>query len=247
MIPSELRKKAREALAGNWGKGAYITLSYLLITFLIGIVMGFFEKSKSIYSILYIADLVISIPLSFGLTISFLKLKRNEETKSFGFLSEGFSRFSKAWSVFFQIILKMILPIICIVFTIILMTILLIMGSKTPALAVLGVVLYMACIVYAISRALLYSLSYYIAYDDPNLSAKECVSKSESFMKGNRGNLLLLELSFIGWMILGALTLGIGYIWLVPYLQVTIACFYDEITSSQSKKVDGKAEIEIEE
>ncbi len=247
MIPSELRKKAREALKGNWGKGACITLAYLLITFLISFVLNIFKNNQSIYSILSIAELIITLPLSFGLVISFLKLKRAEETKSFDFCSEGFSRFSRAWSIFFQIIVKMILPIICVIFALLLMMLLIFMSAKSLVFAIIGVALYIACIIYAVSRGLLYSLAYYIAYDNPSLSAKECVLKSESLMTGNRGNLFLLELSFIGWAILAAMTLGIGYIWLIPYLQVSIACFYEEINPIEAKKVDGKAEIETEE
>ena len=63
-------------------------------------------------------------------------------------------------------------------------------------------------------------------------------------MRGNRGNLFLLELSFIGWIFLGFLTLGIGLIWVVPYLQVTVACFYDELTKSNVKEVEGTAKVE---
>lgn len=249
MIPSELRKKAREALAGNWGKGACIILAYLLITFLISLVIGFFEDNSAISLILNIVEIVISVPLSFGLTIIFLKLKRNEETKSFSFLSEGFSRFSKAWGVCLQIFVKMILPIICIIFGLLLMILLFIMTAKSWFFAILGVALYIACIVYAISRGLLYSLAYYIAYDNPNLTAKECVLKSEQLMTGNRGNLFLLELSFIGWMILSAFTLGIGYIWLMPYIQVSIACLYDALNSNETEteKVEEADEVKIEE
>lgn len=246
MIPSELRKKAREALSGNWGKGACITLAFLLITFVINFIIGLFEDNSAISLILNIAELVISIPLSFGLTISFLNLKRNKDTKAFGFLSEGFSRFQKAWGVCFQIIAKMILPIICVIFGLFLMILLMVMSAKSWFFAIVGVALYIACLVYAISRGLLYSLAYFIAYDNPNLSSKECVLKSEELMTGNRGNYFLLELSFIGWIILGIFTLGIGYIWIIPYMQVALSCFYDEISSSESKEIDGKVEIETE-
>ncbi len=247
MIPSELRKKARETLEGNWGKGACITLAYLLITFLISFVLGNFENNQIIYSILSIAEMIIALPLSFGLVISFLKLKRSEDTKAFDFCSEGFSRFSRTWSILFQTLVKMIMPIICIIFALLLMILLIFLSAKSIFFAIIGVALYIACIVYAVSRGLLYSLAYYLAYDNPTLSAKECVLKSESLMSGNRGNLLLLELSFIGWAILAAMTLGIGYIWLIPYMQVSIACFYDEICSTQIKKATEKEEIKTEE
>lgn len=246
MVPSELRAEARKALKENWGKGALITLAYLLINFLISFILSSCENNSLLYTLLSIAEIVVATPLAFGLTISFLRLKRNEETSSFGFLSDGFSRFSKSWGIAFQILIKMILPIVCIIFAILLMTLLTVLSAKNPVLSILGVALYIACIVYAISRGLLYSLAYYIAYDNPTLSSKECVAKSETFMTGNRGNLLLLELSFIGWAILGLFTLGIAYIWLVPYIQVAVACFYDKINTNQSK-IDEVAEIQTEE
>ena len=48
-------------------------------------------------------------------------------------------------------------------------------------------------------------------------------------MSGHRGDLFLLELSFIGWAILAVFTLGIGCLWLLPYMQVAKVCFYEEI------------------
>ena len=60
-------------------------------------------------------------------------------------------------------------------------------------------------LIYVISRSLLYILAYNIGYDNPELSSKDCVLKSEALMKGNRGNYFLLSLTFIGWIILAAL------------------------------------------
>lgn len=247
MIPSELRKKAREALAEKWGKGACITLAYLLINFLISLLIGLFEDNSAISTILSIAEIVIAVPIAFGLAISFLKLKRNEDTSAFSFLEDGFSRFKKVWGITFHTIIRMILPIICVILSIILMSLLFFMTAKSWLFSLLGVAIYIASIVYAVSRGLLYSLVYYIAYDNPNLSSKECVLKSEELMTGNRGNLFLLQLSFIGWIILGAFTFGIAYIWIIPYMQVAVSCFYDELNPSTAKKVDGTVEVETEE
>jgi len=48
-------------------------------------------------------------------------------------------------------------------------------------------------------------------------------------MKGHKWELFVLELSFIGWALLCVLTLFIGYLWLVPYMQMTITKFYEKI------------------
>ena len=231
MPPSELRKEAREALSGKWGKGICIILAYLLITFAIGFIEGLFENNSLLFLLIEIAVLVITVPLSFGLTISFMKLKRNENVTAFGFLNDGFTNFSKSWGIAWHTFVRMLLPVVAIFIIAILMSILTVTSAKTPLFALAGVVLYIATLIYTVSRSLLYVVAYPIGYDNPELSSKDCVKKSEELMKGNRGNYFLLELSFIGWAILGTLTLCIGYLWLIPYMQVAMVCFYDRILS----------------
>lgn len=244
MIPSELRKKARKALEGNWGKAILIGLAYFFFVLILNTLERIFFKTPSLSLSYSVIELLILVPLAFGLAFTFLKLKRNEFTTTFDFITEGFSRFSKVWTITLWVIVKMLLPICCFIMAIILFSVLLALQVKLLYVVIIAIIAYIACIVYAISRGLLYSMVYYIAYDNPELSGKEVVKKSEELMRGNRGNLFLLELSFIGWIFLGFLTLGIGLIWVVPYLQVTVACFYDELTKSNVKEVEGTAKVE---
>ena len=247
MPPSELRKEAREALRGKWGKGICIILAYLLITYALSVIgelvnylstfvaaffEGFMKAGTISYIILNIAyNIIVTVPISFGLTISFMKLKRNENITAFGFLNDGFTNFSKSLGIAWHTFVRMLLPVVAIFVIAILMSILTITSAKTPLFALAGVVLYIATLIYTVSRSLLYVVAYPIGYDNPELSSKDCVKKSEELMKGNRGNYFLLELSFIGWAILGILTLCIGYLWLIPYMQVAMVCFYDRILS----------------
>ena len=48
-------------------------------------------------------------------------------------------------------------------------------------------------------------------------------------MKGHKFDLFWLFLSFIGWFILAFFTLGIGFLWLVPYVQTSVAGFYEDV------------------
>ncbi len=244
MIPSEIRKEAREALKGNWRKAAYIILAYFLVTLLISCVMSAFENNKVVYWILYIIEVAILTPISFGLTISFIKLKRGEDTTSFSFIKEGFSRFTKSWGIWINIFVRLLLPFICMILVIMLMGLLMLFSIPNKLISILGVAIYLATIVYAATLSLLYSIAYYIAYDNENMKANECVKKSAELMKGNRGNLFLLVLSFIGWILLGTLSLGIGFIWIIPYIQVTLVCFYERVSKIEPKKVDGNTKIE---
>ena len=229
MIPSELKKQARESLKGNWGKAILIFLAYFLLAFTLDYLEKIFFKSPSLSVFYSILEILIVLPASFGFYFTFLKLKRHEKTATFDFIKEGFSKFSKVWSITFWVLLKMFLPICCFIIAIILLALLISLQVKFWLVAIIGVVAYIACIVYAVARGLLYSLVYYIAYDEPNLTAKEVVNRSEELMTGNRGDLFLLQLSFIGWLFLSCLTFGIAFIWVAPYMQVTVACFYDEL------------------
>jgi uncharacterized membrane protein len=80
-----------------------------------------------------------------------------------------------------------------------------------------------------IYKALCYSMAPYIAIDHPELSAKETIAMSRQMTKGHVWDLLWLGLSFIGWIILGFFTLGIGYFWLYPYMYTTFAAFYGDL------------------
>lgn len=250
MPPSEIRKEAREALRGKWGKAVCIILAYTAFAFIIGLIEGLVREGTALYTIIDLAYLVISIPLSFGLIISFMKLKRDEEVSCFDFFKDGFSRFGKSWGICFQTFIRLLLPIICLVLIIILMAVLIginaINGSASVSigLAILAVVLYIATLIYAVSRSFLYVIAYNISYDNPELSSKACVLKSEALMKGNRGNYFLLDLSFIGWAILACLTLGIGMLWLLPYIQVAAVCFYERVAKPEVKKVEEEVKIE---
>lgn len=76
-----------------------------------------------------------------------------------------------------------------------------------------------------------YAMVPYILAEDPTLPATEALARSKAMMYGNRFRLFCLELSFIGWSLLCVLTLGIGTLWLVPYMAAAIAAFYKEIST----------------
>ncbi|MGI6226130.1 MAG: DUF975 family protein [Peptococcales bacterium] len=77
-----------------------------------------------------------------------------------------------------------------------------------------------------------YSMAYYIMVDNPELTALEAIRQSKEMMRGQKGRLFLLWLSFIGWFFLGLITMGIGFLYLLPYYQATKANFYEELKDS---------------
>lgn len=75
----------------------------------------------------------------------------------------------------------------------------------------------------------MFSQSYFILAENPNLSAIECMKRSARMMQGYKWKLFVLELSFIGWLILCVFTFGIGLLWYIPYYEMTLCNFYIEL------------------
>ena len=74
-----------------------------------------------------------------------------------------------------------------------------------------------------------YAMTPYILEENPELSANEAIDRSRAMMKGHKFDLFWLFLSFIGWGILCVFTLGIGTLWLTPYMQTSVAAFYEDV------------------
>jgi len=54
-------------------------------------------------------------------------------------------------------------------------------------------------------------------------------------MKGYRLKLIGLNLSFLGWVILSYLTFGMGFVFLIPYMQVSYVCFYEKVLEEKKE------------
>lgn len=245
MTATNTRKEARESLSGKWGKAILMVLAYGIISYLMELVLKYTANNSGIlYMLFSIGEFIISIPISYGILLAFLKLKRGEEVKTFDFLKIGFSNFSRSWSIAWNVFLKLIVP-----FIILIVLLLIVYFSGTVAIrgtsavysnarsdseisgvvSIIAFIIMFICSIWIIVKRYSLVLSQYISHDEPELSGKEVVEKSQELMKGNKGNLFVLELSFIGWAILAVLTFGIGYLWLIPYIQVSEICFYDEL------------------
>lgn len=75
-----------------------------------------------------------------------------------------------------------------------------------------------------------YALTYYILKDNPELTANEAITKSREMMKGYKWKFFVLQLSFLGWDILGMLTFGIlSILYVNPYKQYAYAEFYRKV------------------
>ena len=215
-LNSELRAQARERLEGQWGTFVLMTFLMLVIQTIlqipgyIGSLLEILSPENVLASLSFsnISNILslLALPLSWGLTVSLLRNHR-EESVDLENLFDGF-RGGRYTRVF------------CALFLVNLFTFLWALLLIIPG----------------IMKAFSYALTPYIVMDEPELTARQAITRSCEIMEGRRWKLFCLYLSFIGWGILCILTFGIGILWLVPYMNASVAAFYE----------DARAEYEAE-
>jgi uncharacterized membrane protein len=84
-------------------------------------------------------------------------------------------------------------------------------------------------IIPGIIAAMSYSMTFFILADDHTIAPSDAIKKSKKMMYGYKWKFFKLQLRFIGWALLCLLTLGIGFLWLIPYIQISAAKFYDDV------------------
>lgn len=84
-------------------------------------------------------------------------------------------------------------------------------------------------IIPGIIAGLSYSMTFYILSDNTEIRAEEALRISKKMMDGYKLKLFYLWLRFFGLSLLCILTLGIGFLWLIPFIHVSMAKFYDDI------------------
>lgn len=78
-----------------------------------------------------------------------------------------------------------------------------------------------------------YAMTEYIMADDKEIGYNAAIEKSMEMMQGNKWRLFLLDLSFIGWYILGFLCFFIGLFWSSSYANQAHAAFYEDLKNRQ--------------
>jgi uncharacterized membrane protein len=224
MPNGQITAHARAALKGNWGTAIAVSVIYMLITMAI----GFIPFLNGIVSLL------VTGPFMLGLALFFLDLSRGRPTQ-IGRLFEGFQQFGRALGAYLLMILFIFLWAIPFIIGMVAMVL---TGAQTaasqtaPQLPAWGVPVLFLLYIPVIVAMLRYSMVFYALADNPVCGAMESIRRSTLMMKGNKAKLFLLGLRFIGWGILCMLTLGIGFLWLMPYVSTSIARFYDDVAES---------------
>ena len=96
-------------------------------------------------------------------------------------------------------------------------------------------------IIPGIIAAYRYAMAPYLLAENPELTAKEAIEQSKALMAGEKWRLFCLQLSFIGWYLLGALALGVGILFVTPYQRLAETAFYLELTAPSPVEAPAEA------
>lgn len=233
-----------------------ISMAISLISSIFSMFSAIIPILPSLISLLIsLSSIIIAQLFSFGYYQSLMKIHRNEEFNYGDIFTLCFNNLKRNLAIIGQTLLKLWLPILLVVASYVIFFVLTVVSAliggifttsiDSPDTAAvifaiiivvvmaLGILLIFASFIYLYIRSLHYILTYYIAYDNPNITPKEVVEESERLMTKHRMDFFKLQLSFIGWSILACLTCGLGMLLLTPYMQFATIVFYeDRLTDS---------------
>lgn len=250
----ELKQKAKEQLRGQW-------LIPVLVTLIIGVISFVTEKinngliENSSGSMLFsLISLFISLIISIAVTAFYLKLGRGKKVEFSDLLIDG-RTMGKGIGI--QLLTTLILIPVVIVSVIIFVLIAVFgfgnlmtgaayaykymdiasLASMASGLIWLFIIALLVISVPLIIIGSYFSLAIMFICEDKNRGVWECIRLSFQHMNGNLWRYIILQLSFIGWGILSIFTLGIGLLWLIPYITVTEVNFFNDVTGFDDRNL----------
>ena len=223
-LASDFRTMARQTLKGQWWNAILVTLvaSFLgAATVTVSVVEFKFESGNGlvmdlcgktfpllhvgtlsmIFAIVFLVWSIIKLIIGGAMSLGYCQYHINLVKKQRGDIKTLFVHKDKLWHGF------------CINFWMVLYTFL-----WTLCLVVPGIM-----------AGYSYAMAYYVANDHPEMTAREVLTASKEMMHGHRWRLFCLDVSFLGWLIVGGLTLGIGSYAVAPYYESAQAHFYQDL------------------
>ena len=217
---SEYRAAARQTLGDRWNEAALV---FFLITLIAALFSGpnacgsLFHWSNAFsnaWSGLYLAAAILLImPLQAVFSIIMLRWVRGSEER----LLES------TWNTFLHKFEHVVVPMA--------LEIVIIVAISVVTLCIGGIIFAFA-----------YAMVPFVLEDHPEMSAREVLRTSREMMRGHKWELFILELSYIGWILLCIITLGVATFWVEPWMTTAMAHFYEDIRPQAAEEVTPVAE-----
>ncbi len=230
----EIKQNAKDQLDNSIFSTKWLMLTLVLLVYeiVIGAVGGVSTRYRGVGEmsaaalaifafislVLFVAGIIITGPLGYSITRILTKCAREKKQADIADLGIGFKECMSD-----AILLSVVSKILIVLWTLLL-------------------------IIPGIIKSYAYSQAFFIQQDQDNKDWRYCLDKSQEMMKGHKWDLFVLDLSFIGWYIVGLLCLGVGVLFVTPYHEMAKANFYLELKKSfegETEEVDEVAEDDV--
>ncbi len=213
MRASDYRANAWQKMSNKWGTMAITTLCIALLSGVPAMLDTFFAQGSALQIIFAVVGVIASVAIAGAFVYAQQKFAYR--------ISKGDEiDVSQIFDGFKDYMRATVAWIICTVFTFLWSLLLIVPG---------------------IIKSLSYSMTYFIMLEDPNIAPNDARKKSMQMMEGHKWQLFCLQISFIGWILLSILTLGILLLWINPFIDVAMAEFYNKLKNPNEEVVIAEA------
>lgn len=235
---AELKGMAKEQLFGKYGTAVGTTIILLLITLFMQFLPTLLIDSTSIIGLIiyYMVSFIISLFVglfSSGRAFFYLKISCRQNV-SVGDIFYGF-KVHPDKALFIQLILTLI-SYLCLA-PMFIFNYLFLNTQNVIYMLLMSIFTIIGCTV-SIIIGLIFSQAFYLLQDFPEYSSKELLKMSSQIMKGHKGRLFYLQLSFIPLFLLGIISCCVAFLWIVPYMNATMADFYMDLMKNRNSHSD---------
>lgn len=223
----ELKIRARELMMEKHGFLAFVTfLVSMLYLAASSILNSAFPTAGGTMNFILglVGSLLINIVYYLfcaGQAAVYLNLCRGQEMR-LGQLTAPFSMHPESVAVF--AVVQFVIQTVCVNLGLWILPQIIRENEMSKWLPTCGI--FLVLLIAAVWLELGLSMVFFLYCDDPQKSGAQLIRESLRLMRGNRGRMLFLMLSFIGVMLLGIMSAGIGLLLARPYLNTTQALFY---------------------
>ncbi len=232
----DIKKEAKEALSGRWSEAIILNIIPIILAIAVNMASAFllwlttFNHYEAEWYVRYSTNLTSSVVtfifslFTIGIAFSLLDVVRYREDAPME-PKQAFRLFNAN-----DFIPVLLINLLTLVFT----------TLWTFLLIIPGIVKEYS---YSQANFIYKDLSTHV--DVKGMNATSFITESRQLMDGHKGRLFWLDFSFIGWHILGILTLGLAYIFITPYIATSKAVFYDDL--SKGKYLVAESEESVDE
>ena len=199
---SDYHAQAQETLKNHWGIVALMQALLIIISVLIsgsGAIVEFYPQYQTLSAFSSLGSFLV-LPLQVAFYNVLLRAVRH---------SDG-NWWDNAWEIIRKQYGKFLL-------------------AELVRIIILVVVSIFTLLIGGIILAYAYAMVPYLLHDYPELSIREAMKISREMMRGHKWELFVLDLTFIGWIILSIFTLGLGILFVEPYQQAARSAFYEDL------------------